>query len=91
MGMRPQLFTGGLLIALTGAGFYALQIPFLYFWSLPFAIGGGIMIVASFFLPESSGRVEPPEGFRFCVFCATPVPLGQERCPHCNGIQPKEG
>ncbi len=88
--MRPQLFVGGALVALMGAGFYLLQLPLVYFWSVPFAIGGGIMALASFFLPPSEGPLKPPEGFRFCVFCSTPVALGAERCPHCNGVQPKE-
>jgi len=88
--MRPQLLVGGLLVALMGAGFYALEIPFVYFWSVPFVAGGAIMIVASLFLPESSGPMTPPPGFRFCVFCSTPVPLTSERCPQCNGLQPKE-
>ena len=88
--MRPQLFMGGLLIALMGAGFYVLQLPLVFFWSLPFAIGGALMMVASLFLPETQGPLRPPEGFRFCVFCTTPFPTGEERCPHCNGVQPKE-
>ena len=89
--MRPQLFVGGLLVALMGAGFYALQLPFVYFWSIPFVIGGGVMMVASLFLPESEGPVKPPEGFRFCVYCSTPVSLVSERCPRSNGVQPGEG
>jgi len=88
--MRPQLLAGGLIVAVTGVGFFALQIPFVYFWSVPFAIGGSIMVIASFMLPESSGPVTAPEGFRFCVFCSAPVPLSSERCPQCNGVQPKE-
>ncbi len=88
--MRPQLFLGGLLVAIMGGGFYALQLPLAYFWSIPFVIGGGIMIVVSLFLPESEGPVLPPEGFRFCAYCATPVPLASERCPHCDGVQPRE-
>jgi hypothetical protein len=87
--MRSQLFIGGILVAAMGVGFFALQLPILYFWGLPFAIGGAIMAIASFFLPESQGPVMPPEGYRFCVFCSTPVPLGAERCPHCNGVQPR--
>lgn len=87
--MRPQLFLGGLLVALMGAGFYILQLPLVFFWSLPFAIGGGIMMVASLFLSETQGPLKPAEGFRFCVFCSTPVPIAAERCPHCNGLQPK--
>ncbi len=88
--MRPQLLVGGLLVAIMGAGFYLLQIPFVYFWSVPFVVGGVIMVIGSFFLPESPGPPTPPEGFRFCVFCSTPVPLSSDRCPHCNGMQPKE-
>ena len=88
--MRPQLLVGGLLVALMGVGFYALQLPLVYFWSLPFGVGGAIMIIASFFLSETPGPLRPPEGSRFCVFCSTPVPLTSERCPHCNGLQPKE-
>ena len=89
--MRPQLFTGGLLVGLMGVLFYALPLPLVSFWSIPFLIGGGIMGAASFFLPESPGPVRPPEGFRYCVFCSTPVPIGAERCAHCNGLQPREG
>jgi hypothetical protein len=72
-----------------GAGFYVLALPFIYFWSVPFLIGGGVMMVASFFLRESPGPMSPPEGYRFCVFCSTPVPMASERCPHCNGLQPR--
>jgi hypothetical protein len=89
--MRPQLFAGGLMVTLMGGGFYFLEIPFVYFWSIPFAIGGGIMVLASFFMSESPGPVAPPEGYRFCVFCATPVPLDAQRCPQCNGVQPTGG
>ena len=88
--MRPQLFIGGLLVALTGAGFYVLALPFVYFWSVPFGVGGALMMIASLFLPETEGPVKPSEGFRFCVFCSTPVPVTAERCPHCNGVQPRE-
>lgn len=77
-------------MALMGAGFFVLQLPFVYFWSIPFLIGGGIMMLASLFLSESGGPVKPPEGFRFCVYCSTPVPLDTERCTQCNGVQPRE-
>jgi len=87
--MRPQLLAGGLLVVAMGAGFYILEIPIVDVWSLPFLAGGALMMVASFFLPESPGPLQPPEGFRFCVFCSTPVPLASDRCPHCNGLQPK--
>ena len=89
--MRPQLFVGGLLVLFLGALFYAIPLPLVFFWSIPFAIGGGIMALASFFISEGPGPIRPPEGFRFCVFCSTPVPLTSERCPHCNGLQPREG
>ena len=88
--MRPQLLAGGLLVAATGAGFYALALPFVYFWSIPFLIGGGVMALVSLFLAETTGRIEAPEGFRFCPFCSTQVPLGADRCPHCNGVQRSE-
>lgn len=87
--MRSQLFLGGLMVALMGAGFYVLEIPLVYFWSLPFVIGGALMSVASWFMKESEGPVEPPEGYRFCVYCSTPVKLAAERCSHCNGLQPR--
>jgi len=85
--MRPQLLFGGLLVAAMAAGFYLLQLPFVYFWSLPFGVAGVIMMIMSLFLPESAGPVQPPEGYRFCPFCSTPVQIGAERCPHCNGVQ----
>lgn len=88
--MRPQLLGGGLLVALMGAGFFALGLPFVYFWSVPFVASGVLMMVVALFLPESAGPVQPPEGFRFCPYCSTPVALGAGRCPHCNGLQPKE-
>ncbi len=72
-----------------GAGFYVLEIPLVYFWSLPFVIGGAVMSAASWFMSESEGPVEPPEGYRFCAYCSSPVKLESERCSHCNGIQPK--
>ncbi len=87
--MRPQLLIGGLLVALTGVVFYLVPLPLVYFWSLPFVIGGGVMSLASLIMAEGPGPMMPPEGFRFCVFCSTPVPLASERCPHCNGLQPK--
>jgi len=89
--MRPQLLVGGLLVVLMGAGFYFTALPLVYFWSIPFVFGGGIMALASLFMSEGPGPIRPPEGYRFCVFCSTPVPLQQERCPQCNGLQPKEG
>ncbi|HUI23753.1 MAG TPA: hypothetical protein VLY82_05105 [Nitrososphaerales archaeon] len=88
--MRSQLLVGGLLIAAMGAGFYLLELPFVYFWSLPFGIAGIIMVIISFFVPENEGSVQPPEGYRFCPFCSTPVMKGTERCPHCNGVQRTE-
>jgi hypothetical protein len=89
--MRSQLFAGGVLVVLLGVLFYAFPLPLVYFWSIPFAVGGGIMMIASFFMSESTGPIKPPEGFRFCVFCTNPVPVTSERCPKCDGLQPKEG
>jgi hypothetical protein len=89
--MRSQLFAGGVLVALLGVLFYAFPLPLVYFWSIPFVFGGGIMMLASFFMSESTGPIKPPEGYRFCVFCTNPVPLKSERCPKCDGLQPREG
>lgn len=89
--MRPQLLVGGLFVTLTGVAFYVLALPFVFFWSVLFVIVGGLMALASFFLAEGPGPVKPPVGYRFCVFCSTPVPLTSDRCPHCNGLQPREG
>ena len=89
--MRPQLFAGGLLVVITGVVLYLLQLPLVYYWSIPFVIGGAIMAVGSFFASEGAGPVTPPEGYRFCVFCSNPVPVASDRCPRCNGLQPKEG
>jgi len=88
--MRPQLLVAGVLVALTGGVFYVLEIPLVYSWSLPFLVGGALMAALSPFLSESQGSLEPPEGFRFCAFCSTPVPVSQERCTYCNGLQPRE-
>jgi len=88
--MRPQLLVGGLLIAGMGAGFYLLQLPLVYFWSLPFGIAGIIMAIIGFFVAEREGTIQPPEGHKFCPFCSTPVMIGTERCPHCDGVQRTE-
>jgi len=89
--MRPQLFAAGVLAALLGAGLYVLEIPLVFFWSIPLGIGGAIMAGASLLLPESNGPIEPPEGHRFCVYCSNPVKITDKRCPHCNGMQPGGG
>jgi len=86
--LRPQLFGAGVLVIILGAVFYVLAIPLVFFWSIPFAIGGAVMMGVSLLIPESAGPVEPPEGYRFCPFCSSPVRLGAARCDHCNGIQP---
>jgi hypothetical protein len=84
--MRPQLFAGGLFALVTGGIFYFTL--FLYI-SVPLAVGGALMMAASFFLSEGPGPIAPPPGFKFCIYCATPVTLDSNRCPHCNGLQPK--
>jgi hypothetical protein len=89
--MRSQLFVAGVLIFVMGAAFYVLLVPLVSVWGIPFMAGGGVMALASFFLAESLGPVQPPEGYRFCVYCGTPVKLGADRCQHCNGVQPKTG
>ncbi len=86
--MRPQLFGAGVLVIILAAVLYALAIPIVFSWSIPFALGGAAMAVISLFLPESAGPVEPPEGYRFCPYCSSPVKLDAKRCDQCNGIQP---
>jgi len=86
--LRPQLFGAGVLVMILAAVLYVLGIPLVFFWSIPFAIGGAVMAVVSVLLPESAGPVEPPEGYRFCPFCSSPVRLDARRCDHCNGLQP---
>jgi hypothetical protein len=81
----------GVMILLMGVAFYVLQIPLVYFWSVPFVAGGALMSAASLFLPESRGTVQAPEGYRFCIFCGNPVKLEADRCPQCNGQQPRVG
>jgi hypothetical protein len=77
------------MVSLLGAALYILELPLVFFWSLPFLAGGILMVGASLFLSEGAGPVEPLEGYRFCVFCSAPVKLTAERCATCNGLQPK--
>ncbi len=86
--MRYQLLAAGLMTIGLGALFYVTALPLVFSWSLPFLIGGVVMLIASPLLKESEGPILPPEGYRFCVFCATPVPFGADRCQHCGGLQP---
>ena len=85
--MRPQLLGAGVLVMVFAGLLYILEIPLVFFWSIPFALGGAAMAGLSLVLPDSTGPVEPPEGYRFCPFCSSPVKVGATRCDHCNGIQ----
>lgn len=87
--MRPQLFAGGFLVTLIGVVFFVLVVPLAFYWSVPFIGGGLVMMAVSFFLPEGEAPLAPPEGHKFCIFCSTPIPADAERCPHCNGYQPR--
>lgn len=87
--MRPQLFVGGAMVMLLGALFYVTALPLAFSWSIPFLAGGAIMATVSLFVPEGGGPIRPPEGHKFCVFCSTTMPNEVERCPYCNGLQPK--
>lgn len=88
--MRTQLLAAGLFVIVVGAVFYVVPLPLTFAWSLPLLVAGGLMCLASFFMSESPGPVKPPAGFRFCVFCSALVPMGSERCDHCNGLQPAD-
>lgn len=87
--MRSPLLVAGVIVILMGALFYVIQIPLVYFWSLPFVVAGAIMAGVSPFLSESEGPVKPPQGQKFCVFCSTAIPVDARRCPNCNGAQPR--
>ncbi len=58
-------------------------------WGVISIAVGLLMVGVSFFVKERQGPIEPPEGYRFCVYCSTPVLLDAERCQRCNGLQPK--
>jgi hypothetical protein len=87
--MRPQLLVGGLFTALLGALLYFIGL--FAAMGVVFIAGGAVMGAAGLVASEGGLHVSPPEGHSFCVFCSTPVPLEAERCPRCNGLQPKEG
>ncbi len=59
-------------------------------WGALTIAAGLVLAGAGVVAKEKEGRVEPPMGTKFCVYCSTPVPLAAERCPNCNGLQPKE-
>ena len=84
--MRSSLVVSGGIILITGV---ALFLAFQGTAWLVLIAGGAAASVAGFVLEESTDRVDPPPGYRFCVFCSTPVAEGDERCGHCNGLQPK--
>lgn len=87
--MRSRLLISGMMTFALGLLLYILEIPLFFAWSIPFMIGGMIMALVSPFLRESEGPLQPPEGYTFCVFCSNLVKLGEERCNHCGGLQPK--
>ena len=79
----PQTFvdtTTGLMVSAPGVA------PV---FSIPFMVGGAVMILVSPLLKPSGLPVLPPEGYRFCIFCSNPVLLTAGRCDRCNGVQPK--
>ncbi len=83
--MRSSLVVSGGIILLAGA---VLFVAFEGTAWLALTAGGAVASVVGFVLEETTERVEPPAGHRFCVFCSTPVAEGAERCGHCNGLQP---
>ncbi|MBI3859978.1 MAG: hypothetical protein HY296_07075 [Thaumarchaeota archaeon] len=58
-------------------------------FSVPFIIGGAVMIAVSPLLKPSELPIPPSEGYKYCVFCSKTIPTGSQRCDRCNGIQPK--
>jgi hypothetical protein len=84
--MRSSLVVSGGIIALTGVALYVALAGGAW---LVMIAGGMVVVVSGFLLKEVTDRVEPPDGYRFCLFCSTPVVIGAERCGHCNGLQPE--
>ena len=89
--MRSQLFAGGAITALLGVLFYVSVLPLFFAWWSPLLVGGCVMCIASLFMAEGTGPVKASEGFRFCVYCSSQIPVTTARCPSCNGLQPREG
>ncbi len=86
--MRTSLVVTGIFTAALGLLFYVLEIPFVFSWSFPFILGGFVFVVAGAVIKDSSGYVEPPSGYAFCVFCNIPILTGTKKCERCNGVQP---
>jgi hypothetical protein len=83
--MRSSLVVSGGIISLTGGVLFVTLDGTAW---LALIAGGVVALVAGFLLGEMADKVEPPPGYRFCLFCSTPVMEGAERCGHCNGLQP---
>src|SRR5439155_8672885 len=58
-GMRSQLLFAGSFAVVLGVLFYLLELPIVYWWSFPFIVGGGLMMLSSPFLKESEGPLTP--------------------------------
>jgi hypothetical protein len=86
--VRSSLVFSGLLSSGLGLLLYILEVPFGFSWSIPLMVGGLVFMIAGFIVSETEGRIEPPPGYRFCLFCSTPVKLDAKRCEQCNGLQP---
>jgi hypothetical protein len=96
--MRSSLVVAGLLTFGLGVVIWIVELPFAALGDLafpalnspsaPFLVGGVLMIVVGSLIKESTSKIEPPEGYRFCPFCSTPVLIGEKRCDYCGGLQP---
>ena len=82
--MRSSLVVSGGIITLTGVALFVALAGEAW---LALVAGGFVVLVSGFLLGEATERVVPPDGYRFCLFCSTPVMVGAERCSHCNGLQ----
>ena len=86
--MRSSLVVSGGIITATGVALFAALDGDAW---LALVAGGFVVMISGFLLDEATTeRVEPPQGYRFCPFCTTPVMVGEERCSHCNGLQPEK-
>ena len=83
--MRSSLVVSGGIIGLTGLVLFVALSGLAW---LALIAGGTVVLVSGFLLQDVDNRIVPPLGYRFCQFCSTPVMEGEERCGHCNGLQP---
>jgi hypothetical protein len=59
-------------------------------WGILTVAAGIVLAAVGVVAKERTGPIEPPPGYRFCVFCTATMPIDALRCPVCNGVQPTD-